>query len=104
MRGRELTVATLVRQALCSLRREEQWQAASEGAALHQVLVRTGAGMAVTAAAHGQVQKWPATGQREFILQPTVWEGPEINFLWKGRGRRANENLFCCQLSGTAPK
>jgi len=49
--------SVVVRQAHCSLRREEQWQASSEGAALHQVLVRTGAGMAVTAAANGQVQK-----------------------------------------------
>jgi TldD protein len=54
MDGRESVVA---RQAFFSLRREEQWQASSEGAALHQVLVRTGAGMDVTAAANGQVQR-----------------------------------------------
>ncbi|MCH2104740.1 MAG: TldD/PmbA family protein [Planctomycetes bacterium] len=45
------------RRAHCSLRREEQWQASSEGAALHQLLIRTGAGMDVTAAANGQVQR-----------------------------------------------
>lgn len=54
MDGQDSVVA---RQAFCSLRREEQWQASSEGARLHQVLVRTGAGMDVTAAAHGQVQR-----------------------------------------------
>ena len=54
MEGHESIVS---RQAHCSLRREEQWQASSEGAALHQLLVRTGAGMEATAAANGQVQR-----------------------------------------------
>ncbi|MDP6538122.1 MAG: TldD/PmbA family protein [Planctomycetota bacterium] len=53
MEGREETV---VRQAACSLRREEQWQASSEGAAIHQVLVRCGAGLSSTAATQGQVE------------------------------------------------
>ena len=54
MDGHEAVVA---RQAHCSLRREEQWQASSEGAALHQLLIRTGAGMEVTASANGQTQR-----------------------------------------------
>ncbi len=48
---------TVVRESSLSLRREEQWHASSEGAALHQVLVRSGAGIATTAAAHGQVER-----------------------------------------------
>lgn len=54
MEGAEETV---VRQATCGVRREEQWQASSEGARLHQVLVRSGGGISTTAAAHGQVQR-----------------------------------------------
>lgn len=54
MEGHESVVS---RQAHCSLRREEQWQVSSEGAALHQLLVRTGAGMDVTASANGQTQR-----------------------------------------------
>lgn len=54
MRGRDETV---VRQASCGVRREEQWQACSEGSRLHQVLVRTGAGISSTASAHGQTQR-----------------------------------------------
>jgi TldD protein len=54
MTGREGTVVT---QASCGLRREEQWQATSEGARLHQVLVRTGAGISSTAALHGETQR-----------------------------------------------
>ena len=54
MEGHDSVVS---RQAHCSLRKEEQWQASREGAALHQLLIRTGAGMEVTAAAKGQVQR-----------------------------------------------
>ncbi len=55
---------TVVRQASCSVRREEQWQASSEGAELYQNLTRCGAGMSTSAAAHGQVQRrsYPASG------------------------------------------
>ncbi|MCB9915178.1 MAG: TldD/PmbA family protein [Planctomycetes bacterium] len=54
---------TVVREGSLSLRREEQWQASSEGARLHQVLTRCGAGISSTAAAHGQVQRrsYPAS-------------------------------------------
>lgn len=60
MQGADEVVA---REASLSLRREEQWMASSEGAAIHQLLVRSGGGLAVTAAAHGTVERrsWPAS-------------------------------------------
>lgn len=60
LRGRSEVV---VRRATLSLRREEQWHASSDGANLHQVLVRSGAGIASTAAANGQVEtrSYPAS-------------------------------------------
>jgi TldD protein len=60
MRGAKETVA---REASLSARREEQWQASSEGAAIHQVLLRTGAGIAATSALRGEVQRrsYPAS-------------------------------------------
>jgi len=55
---------TVVRLAHLGLRRREQFQASSEGARVHQVLVRSGGGIASTAAAHGQTERrsHPATG------------------------------------------
>jgi len=60
MRGRDEIVSRVVN---LSLRREEQWQASSDGARLHQVLVRTGAGLAAKASAHGVVERrsYPAS-------------------------------------------
>jgi len=60
MQGAE---ATVVRESSCSLRKEEQWMASSEGAELYQDLVRTGAGISTTAAAKGVVgrRSWPAS-------------------------------------------
>ena len=60
MRGVDETV---IREASLSLRREEQWQASSDGAALHQVLVRTGGGIACTVADNGTVERrsYPAS-------------------------------------------
>ncbi len=54
---------TVARRASCSARREEQWMASSEGAEIHQVLVRTGAGISTTAAANGttQTRSFPAS-------------------------------------------
>jgi TldD protein len=54
---------TVSREAGLGLRREQQWQASSEGARQHQVLLRSGAGIATTAAAHGHVERrsWPAS-------------------------------------------
>jgi TldD protein len=60
MRGADATVA---REAGVSSRREEQWFASSDGASIVQRLVRTGAGIATTAAAYGLVQRrsYPAS-------------------------------------------
>jgi TldD protein len=60
MEGADETVS---REAGLRLRREEQWQASSEGARQHQLLVRSGAGIATTAAANGHVEtrSWPAS-------------------------------------------
>ena len=61
-RSMQGAIATVVREACMSLRREEQWHASSEGAEIYQNLVRTGAGISTTAAAHGAVERrsWPA--------------------------------------------
>lgn len=60
MKGRDETV---VREATISSRREEQWQVSSEGADVHQVFLRTGGGIACTAAANETTQRrsWPAS-------------------------------------------
>ena len=52
---------TVVRVASLSLRRREQSMVTSEGSALHQVQVRTGAGVSTTAAGNGRVEvrSWP---------------------------------------------
>jgi TldD protein len=54
---------TVVREATCSARLEEQWQASSEGTELYQKLVRVGAGLSSIAAAGGCVERrsWPAS-------------------------------------------
>jgi TldD protein len=58
MRGAE---ATVVREANLSLKRREQALVTSEGTSIHQVLVRTGAGVSTTAAGGGRVERrsWP---------------------------------------------
>jgi len=60
MRGADETV---IRQATLSSRREEQWQATSDGAAIHQTLTRVGAGLSTSASAHGRFERrsWPAS-------------------------------------------
>jgi TldD protein len=54
---------TVIREATLSFRREEQWMATSADAAIHQVLVRSGAGLSTSAAAHGRFERrsWPAS-------------------------------------------
>lgn len=47
----------VVREVRLSLRREEQWTATSSGAAVHQVLVRSGGGIAAVAAAGHEVER-----------------------------------------------
>ncbi|MCA9003183.1 MAG: TldD/PmbA family protein, partial [Planctomycetes bacterium] len=46
----------VVGESMLSLRREEQWQSSSEGAQLHQVLVRVGSHVTATASANGHVE------------------------------------------------
>ncbi len=48
---------TVVRQSNYSARREEQWQATSAGARIHQVLARAGGNISTTAVAKGQTQR-----------------------------------------------
>lgn len=59
----------VVRRASIGSRREEQWQASSEGAAIHQEFVRCGGGISATAAAHGEVQKrsYPAAFEGNYL-------------------------------------
>ena len=66
MQGRDEIVSRVVN---LSLRREEQWQASSEGSQLHQVLVRSGGGLAATASAHGVVERrsYPASFSGNFM-------------------------------------
>lgn len=71
MRG---AAETVVRQATCSIRREEQWQASSEGARLHQVLLRSGGGISTTAAKNGQVQRRSYPAAFEGNLKSGGWE------------------------------
>ncbi len=54
----------VVGQSMMSLRREEQWQCSSDGANLHQVLMRVGSHVTATASANGHVEtrSHPALG------------------------------------------
>lgn len=65
---------TVVREASCDSREEEQWQASNEGAEIHQVLIRCGAGISTTAAAHGEVQRrsYPASFGGNYVSKG--WE------------------------------
>lgn len=60
MKGKDEIV---VRESVVGSRREEQWQVSSEGADIHQVLMRTGGGISCTAAANGVTERrsWPAS-------------------------------------------
>lgn len=66
LQGRDEVVSRVVH---IGLRREEQWQASSEGAQVHQVLIRTGGGLCATASAHGVVEhrSYPAAFSGNFI-------------------------------------
>ncbi|HUR27423.1 MAG TPA: TldD/PmbA family protein [Planctomycetota bacterium] len=63
--GRPEVVA---REAGLSLRREERWHVSSDGLDVHQVLTRTGAGIAATATAAGQCERrsFPASFGGDF--------------------------------------
>ncbi len=58
----------VAREAALSLRREERWHASSDGLDVHQVLTRTGAGLAATAIDAGQCERrsYPASFGGDF--------------------------------------
>ncbi|MDA1263851.1 MAG: TldD/PmbA family protein [Planctomycetota bacterium] len=93
MKGRSETV---VRQVTLSLRREEQWQVSSEGSQLHQVLIRSGAGIASTAAANGQVEtrSYPASFGGNYKTQG--WEFVEGLDLTANGERVRDEAIALC--------
>lgn len=73
-RAMEGDARTVIREASASSRREEQWQASTEGAEVHQVLVRTGAGISTTAAEGGRVERrsYPASFGGNYLARG--WE------------------------------
>ncbi|HJM57028.1 MAG: peptidase C69 [Planctomycetes bacterium] len=93
MSGHDDTVA---RTASLSLRREEQWQASSEGAALHQVLVRSGAGMSCVSAANGTVERrsYPASFGGNY--RSAGWEFVEGLNLCDHGERLRDESVALC--------
>jgi TldD protein len=93
MRGADETV---VRQANLSLRREEQWQVSSDGAAIHQVLVRSGAGFSTTAAANGQVERRSYPSSFGGNYQSAGWEFIESLDLPAHGERIRDESVALC--------
>jgi len=93
MAGHDDTVA---RTATLSLRREEQWQASSEGAALHQVLVRSGAGMSCVSAANGTVERrsYPASFGGNY--RSAGWEFVDAMDLCSHGERLRDESVALC--------
>ncbi|HIG10335.1 MAG TPA: TldD/PmbA family protein [Planctomycetes bacterium] len=87
---------TVAREASCSLRREEKWQASSEGSHIYQDLMRCGAGMSSTAAAHGQVQcrSYPASMGGNFAS--AGWEHILAMDLARHGGRLRDESVALC--------
>lgn len=87
---------TVVRQASASSRSEEQWQASSEGAELHQLLVRTGAGITTTAATNGQVERrsYPASFGGNYLS--AGWEHVEGLDLASHGARIRDESVALC--------
>lgn len=65
---------TVIREASCDLRREQQWFVSTDGAEIFQNLVRTGAGISSTAAAHGEVQRRSYPGSFGGNYQSRGWE------------------------------
>ncbi len=87
---------TVVREAHLDLRREEQWQASSEGAELYQSLLRTGAGISTTAAAHGQVgrRSYPASFGGNYVAGG--YEHVLAMDLAQHGGRMRDESVALC--------
>jgi len=87
---------TVVRTASIALRREEQWHATSEGAQIHQVLIRAGAGLSTTAAAHGEVEtrSYPASFGGNY--KSAGWEHVESLGLPAHGERMRDESVALC--------
>ncbi len=87
---------TVARTSSLSLRREEQWHASSDGAALHQVLVRSGAGMNCVAAANGTVERrsYPASFGGNY--RSAGWEFVESLGLCAHGERLRDESVALC--------
>jgi TldD protein len=88
--------STVVRLATCGIRREEQWQATSEGARLHQVLVRSGGGISTTAARNGQVQRRSYPSSFEGNFKSGGWEHLVEMDLPSQGARLRDESLALC--------
>lgn len=93
MEGAEETV---VRQAGCGIRREEQWQASSDGARLHQVLLRSGGGISTTAAAKGQVQRRSYPASLDGNYKSGGWEHLLNMRLAEHGARMRDESVALC--------
>ena len=93
MRGAEETV---VRESSLSLRREEQWQVTSDGGETYQDLLRCGAGISTSAAAHGTVERrsWPASFGGNY--RAAGWEFVEGLDLPAQGARMRDESVALC--------
>ena len=96
-RSMEGRAEVVVREAGCSSRREEQWFASSEGAEQFQELIRTGAGIAATAAKDGVVQRrsWPASFGGNYVA--AGWEHVEDLGLAAHGARMRDEAVQLCE-------
>jgi TldD protein len=93
----------VVRKASASSRREEQWQASSEGAAIHQVLVRCGAGIAATAAANGHVETRSAPASFGGNYLAGGWEHVTELKLAEQGARVRDEAVALCHADACPP-
>jgi TldD protein len=93
MKGADETVA---RSASMSFLREEQVLASTEGAEIHQTLLRSGAGISTTAAAHGNVERrsWPASFGGQF--KSAGWEHVQSMDLASHGARMRDESVQLC--------
>jgi TldD protein len=93
MRGASETV---VRESSVRLRREEQWQVTSEGGETYQDLLRSGAGISTSAAAHGTLQRrsWPASFGGNYLA--AGWEHVESLDLAAHGEQMRDESVALC--------
>lgn len=94
---------TVVREASCDSREEEQWQASNEGAEIHQTLIRCGAGISTTAAAHGEVQRrsFPASFGGNYVS--AGWEHVLGLDLASHGERMRDESVALCSAPAVEP-